>query len=163
QFLSVARPRAMSIAFQCDCGKRLSARDEFAGRRTKCPACGVIATIPNSAVATAPKPRPSKETIVGKSSDTQLASPKSTAIRPTAKPIPAAQKKNPKQELPKVLPANADEQDFEIIEDEQDFEVIEDEPEFEVIEDEDQIIVVEDEEEKRPPKKDRPSKSRKKK
>jgi hypothetical protein len=36
----------MPITFSCSCGKRLSVKDEFAGRRVKCPACGGVCTAP---------------------------------------------------------------------------------------------------------------------
>lgn len=36
----------MSIAVTCSCGKSFRVKDEYAGRRGKCPACGVAVTIP---------------------------------------------------------------------------------------------------------------------
>lgn len=36
----------MSIKFQCSCGKALTARDEYAGRKAQCPACGQVVDIP---------------------------------------------------------------------------------------------------------------------
>ncbi|MGO9468879.1 MAG: PrsW family glutamic-type intramembrane protease [Isosphaeraceae bacterium] len=36
----------MAITFDCGCGKSLRAKDEFAGKKTKCPGCGSILTIP---------------------------------------------------------------------------------------------------------------------
>lgn len=36
----------MAIAFACACGKKLAAKDEFAGKKTKCPGCGVLNRIP---------------------------------------------------------------------------------------------------------------------
>jgi hypothetical protein len=43
----------MSISFSCECGKKLAAKDDFAGRRLKCPGCGKSLTIPaRRAVAT---------------------------------------------------------------------------------------------------------------
>ncbi len=36
----------MSIAVACACGKRFKAKDEYAGKRAKCPACGQPLTIP---------------------------------------------------------------------------------------------------------------------
>jgi uncharacterized protein (TIGR03067 family) len=36
----------MSIRIECSCGKKLSIKDEMAGRRVKCPACGVVLTVP---------------------------------------------------------------------------------------------------------------------
>jgi hypothetical protein len=36
----------MSIAFACDCGKSFSVAADYAGKRTKCPACGSGLTVP---------------------------------------------------------------------------------------------------------------------
>lgn len=36
----------MAISFTCDCGKQLRTRDEAAGKRVKCPACGGIHSVP---------------------------------------------------------------------------------------------------------------------
>jgi hypothetical protein len=36
----------MTIEFSCQCGKQVKVADKFAGRRAKCPACGVVLTIP---------------------------------------------------------------------------------------------------------------------
>jgi hypothetical protein len=41
----------MSITFQCSCGKNLAAKDEYAGKRMRCPACQAILTIPSAAAA----------------------------------------------------------------------------------------------------------------
>jgi hypothetical protein len=46
----------MSIPFRCDCGKQLAAKDEFAGKRLKCPACGKLLTIPRRAALTPTRP-----------------------------------------------------------------------------------------------------------
>jgi ribosomal protein S27E len=46
----------MPIKVKCpnaDCGKVATVKDEFAGKRAKCPACGTIMTIPNGAGAAA--------------------------------------------------------------------------------------------------------------
>jgi prepilin-type processing-associated H-X9-DG protein len=34
------------ILFRCECGRELQARDEDAGRKSKCPACGLVSVIP---------------------------------------------------------------------------------------------------------------------
>lgn len=39
----------MPIKVECDCGKKLSVKDELAGKRVKCPACQELLTIPKSA------------------------------------------------------------------------------------------------------------------
>lgn len=36
----------MPINLACPCGKQLTAKDEFAGKRTKCPGCGTLLDIP---------------------------------------------------------------------------------------------------------------------
>ncbi len=36
----------MAISFQCECGRKLSARDELAGRSARCPACSTVLKIP---------------------------------------------------------------------------------------------------------------------
>jgi hypothetical protein len=45
----------MPISIQCDCGRKLKARDEFAGSRAECPTCGRTLQIPAAATA-APGP-----------------------------------------------------------------------------------------------------------
>lgn len=44
---------AMSISFNCECGKPLKSKEEMAGRKTKCPHCGAILTIPGTPVKSA--------------------------------------------------------------------------------------------------------------
>ena len=41
----------MSLAVDCICGKTFRARDDLAGKRVKCPGCGEIVAIPDSAPA----------------------------------------------------------------------------------------------------------------
>ncbi len=48
----------MTIPFACSCGKSFQAKDEFAGKRTKCPACGQILVIPPPPQAEAPADPP---------------------------------------------------------------------------------------------------------
>ena len=36
----------MAIVFQCECGRPLRANPETAGKKTKCPGCGQVLTIP---------------------------------------------------------------------------------------------------------------------
>ena len=43
----------MAIKVTCSCGKKLRAKDEAAGKRAKCPACGKIVVVPAS-----PAPHP---------------------------------------------------------------------------------------------------------
>jgi hypothetical protein len=45
------------ILFRCECGRELQARDEDAGRKSKCPACGLVSVIPPpEAIVTEPGP-----------------------------------------------------------------------------------------------------------
>ncbi|GIW87839.1 MAG: hypothetical protein KatS3mg108_2163 [Isosphaeraceae bacterium] len=46
----------MPILFECPCGKRLKAREEIAGRKTRCPQCGRIHTVPIPEPKSAPDP-----------------------------------------------------------------------------------------------------------
>jgi hypothetical protein len=39
----------MPIPFGCECGKRLQAKDEFAGKKMRCPGCGKLLVIPDTA------------------------------------------------------------------------------------------------------------------
>src|SRR5579883_2408098 len=52
----------MSIRFACKCGKHLRAGDTMAGRRTLCPKCGSLLSIPDKenagSGATSPRPVP---------------------------------------------------------------------------------------------------------
>src|SRR4051812_35870664 len=48
----------MPLAVTCDCGKRLQAKEEYAGRQVRCPACGTILTVPQ---ADAPPPVEERE------------------------------------------------------------------------------------------------------
>jgi hypothetical protein len=45
----------MPIAFSCDCGKRFTVSDEYAGKRTKCPGCGSALTVPTPEAPGAPE------------------------------------------------------------------------------------------------------------
>src|SRR5262249_53173021 len=53
----------MPIQFTCSCGRALQAKEEHAGRRVKCPACGAEATVPPGDEAVVPdeaaQPKPS--------------------------------------------------------------------------------------------------------
>ena len=39
----------MPITFSCSCGKEMTVKDEFAGRKGKCPACGKVMLVPSLA------------------------------------------------------------------------------------------------------------------
>jgi hypothetical protein len=52
----------MAISFHCNCGKKLAAKDDFAGRRLKCPGCGEVLTIPGHPTAATPELTPAGKT-----------------------------------------------------------------------------------------------------
>ncbi len=50
----------MPILLECTCGKKLKVRDELAGKKVKCPACGGVVVVSSSDVTEViPAPRPS--------------------------------------------------------------------------------------------------------
>src|SRR6266851_1143367 len=58
----------MPISFACACGQRLRAKDEWAGKRIKCPKCGTPCTIPtdddaNSTYQVANTPVPQRRSV----------------------------------------------------------------------------------------------------
>src|SRR5262249_55832712 len=55
--------RSMAIKFSCgSCGKKFTAKDEHAGRQSKCPACGWGIVVPFPSVESAGVPRVSTTT-----------------------------------------------------------------------------------------------------
>src|SRR5262245_27542183 len=53
----------MTIQFACACGQNLAAREEHAGKRVKCTACGEIQTVPGGARELPPERAPAPELI----------------------------------------------------------------------------------------------------
>jgi RsiW-degrading membrane proteinase PrsW (M82 family) len=53
----------MSISFPCVCGKRLRAKEEWAGKRLKCPACGSPVVVPQAPAPPDPEPAPPPEPV----------------------------------------------------------------------------------------------------
>ncbi|MEO1615108.1 MAG: hypothetical protein AAFV88_04610 [Planctomycetota bacterium] len=51
----------MPIPVQCQCGKRLAAKDQFAGKTLKCPQCGSAIKVPMAAAASSPLSNPMDE------------------------------------------------------------------------------------------------------
>lgn len=43
----------MAIDFECACGKKLKSKDDYAGKKTKCPVCGAVLTVPQTAAVQA--------------------------------------------------------------------------------------------------------------
>jgi hypothetical protein len=54
----------MVLSFSCECGQQLQAKEEYAGRRTRCPKCGRDVMIPSIETAPAPEPPPRPEAVV---------------------------------------------------------------------------------------------------
>ncbi len=79
----------MPIPFGCDCGKKLQAKDEFAGRKMKCPDCGKLLAIP--ARAEAP---PSLEAVIA-----PAAPEEETALDPGGLAFTALPEPEPEPEL----------------------------------------------------------------
>lgn len=56
------------IKIKCGCGKAIAAKDEWAGRKVKCPGCGKAIAVPGAAAPKPPKPpkpgRPSKVVLI---------------------------------------------------------------------------------------------------
>jgi RsiW-degrading membrane proteinase PrsW (M82 family) len=52
--LAEQRTRSMAITFTCDCGKTLRAGDQLAGKKTRCPQCSSVLTIPPAEADSAP-------------------------------------------------------------------------------------------------------------
>src|SRR5579872_174602 len=88
----------MPITLGCpSCGKRFKARDESAGKRVKCPYCGVPVTVPTPEEAASaaaptmtipPPPTPSKESSLLGTAPVPIPPPRS--VSPPAPPTPAA-------------------------------------------------------------------------
>ncbi len=75
------------LAFGCSCGRTLRAREDLAGKKTKCPGCGAVLTIPAIGASTPPPASPA-----GGADDAiavDLAWP--TADMPQFAPAPAAE------------------------------------------------------------------------
>ena len=47
---------AGAIQFACGCGKKLTVKGEYAGKRVKCPACGQVAQVPADEMTNAATP-----------------------------------------------------------------------------------------------------------
>jgi len=74
----------VSIKFSCECGKKLSVRDEHAGKQVRCPACGQPARVPDQgeiALVTEPTPEPDFGA-------PPAAAPSSVVLPPVAKTSP---------------------------------------------------------------------------
>lgn len=83
----------MSIGFNCTCGKKLQAPDEFAGRRMKCKSCGEISTIPGerpavvAATAKTPGKAAAKKAAKPAAPSKPKPAPRGEVKKTTAKPL----------------------------------------------------------------------------
>jgi hypothetical protein len=75
----------MPIEFECACGKRLTAKEEFVGRRLRCPGCQSVLTIPKSTLMATPvvPPRGSEQAL-------DVLKAATSAMAGKAKPLPPA-------------------------------------------------------------------------
>ena len=90
----------MAITFTCQCGQRLSARDEAQGRATKCPKCGAKLIVPHAEPATPQTSHPPP------SSPPPLHGTAGRAAAPPTVPLPAAP--SPAPQTPAPLHARPD-------------------------------------------------------
>ncbi len=107
----------MSIPFGCACGKKLHAKDEFAGKKMRCPGCGKVLTIPKpSDPATDPKPAPPRVTRtapsappptrrVTKASDPAPPPRVTRAPDPPPRPAAASNNQDPPPDVPAAAPS----------------------------------------------------------
>lgn len=71
----------MSIKFSCECGKSLSVRDEHAGKKVRCPACGQPTRVPDQeSISLAAEPTP--EPMPGPDFGAAPAAPASSVVLP---------------------------------------------------------------------------------
>ena len=89
----------MAISFACDCGKAFQVKDELAGRRARCPACGRILTVPPAAPAAAtydlaepvaPPSPPIARPSTDRPAPAEAVSAPPTKQRPAAPPVAAS-------------------------------------------------------------------------
>lgn len=93
----------MTISIQCACGKKFRAKDEHAGKRTKCPDCGRTLTI-GASVAGAPPHAPAARPIADAPLPRHPGSPGVRSAMPVDEAIPV-QSFNPVQnERPGAVP-----------------------------------------------------------
>jgi hypothetical protein len=75
----------MPIEFECACGKRLTAKEEFVGRRLRCPGCQSVLTIPKSSLMTTPVVPPR-----GAEQGLEILKAATSAMAGKPKPLPPA-------------------------------------------------------------------------
>ena len=84
----------MPIPFACTCGKRFTAKDEHAGKQSKCPACGALLTIPQLPSA------PNEVRPVERDRDAVRTSPPPQAMRrPAPRPVESVERYDPRDQL----------------------------------------------------------------
>ena len=82
----------MPIEFECGCGKKLTAKEEFVGRRLRCPGCQSVLTIPKSSLMATPvvPPRGSEHGMDVLKAATAAMAGKQKPLPPVAGPKTAA-------------------------------------------------------------------------
>ncbi len=83
----------MAINVTCRCGKKLAVRDELAGRKGKCPACGSVLEIPALPSAGSPPPAPAAPPPARPAPKPAPAKPAGASPAP-ARPSPEPEKKS---------------------------------------------------------------------
>ncbi|QEH31538.1 hypothetical protein OJF2_00030 [Aquisphaera giovannonii] len=82
----------MSIRFACSCGKQLQARDEHAGRKSRCPDCGATLVVPAGGEPPSATPTPAPPPVMHVDYDPtpDLAATATATMATAATPRPAA-------------------------------------------------------------------------
>ena len=96
----------MPIEFSCPCGQSFTVKDEFAGKKTKCPACKAALLVPQPATDedAAFQMLAADGDSIPVTADPPRRDPDPEAIRPPNRPAPSPPKR------PKSLPRESDEQ-----------------------------------------------------
>ncbi|MCI0683845.1 MAG: hypothetical protein L0Y71_17200 [Gemmataceae bacterium] len=77
----------MAIEFRCECGKSLRAKDEFGGRKIRCPQCAEVVRIPLPEADDHPETPPAPEPAVAQGIAKGSPAPALVAVRPAAPPL----------------------------------------------------------------------------
>jgi hypothetical protein len=93
----------MPITFDCDCGKQFTVADEFAGKRTKCPACKSALTVPE----TTPTPPAAEEEALSDEDKAFRALAEAPDPEPTAAPARASYAPSSFERAPPKPPQSA--------------------------------------------------------
>lgn len=94
----------MPISVTCTCGKKLSVKDELAGKRGKCPACGAMLSIPQPPKPAAIPAEPEEWGLAPLDDDPKPAKPATTSTKPAAAKTETAIAKPPVNGSTKSVP-----------------------------------------------------------